>query len=201
MNDKRITLTALADKLGRAKSGLSRLAKRGQIPRNADGTFNEKAVRKALASNVDPARRLPLRGEEVPPLKTIEDAKGAVALVRRVLREEGAEPTGPIDYAAARTAELILKTRERDLKMKVASGDLCHAATVHEAAFRSAREARDRLQNWPARVGPVLAAEIGVDPVKLTILLENHIRKYLIEQSKPRTFSLGKTQSVIPAGI
>ena len=197
MNDKRITLTALADKLGRAKSGLSRLAKRGQIPRNADGTFNEKAVRKALAANVDPARRAPLRGEEVPPLKTIEDAKGAVALVRRVLREEGAEPVGAIDYAAARTAELILKTRERDMKMKVASGDLCDAAAVHKAAFNMAREGRDRLQNWPLRVGPVLAAELGIDPVALTICLERHIRQFLLDQSDPRRFSLGTSESQI----
>ncbi len=51
-----ISLNSLARRLGRAKSGLSVLAQKGQIPRRGDGSFDPDAVAAALASNLDPAR-------------------------------------------------------------------------------------------------------------------------------------------------
>ena len=54
-----IGLSELARRLGRAKSGLHKLASLGQIPRNTDGSFDQVAVEKALG-NLDPARRRPV---------------------------------------------------------------------------------------------------------------------------------------------
>lgn len=53
----RISLSELARRLGRAKSGLHKLAANGQIPKGADGKFDEAEVRAALAANTDPARQ------------------------------------------------------------------------------------------------------------------------------------------------
>ena len=60
-----ISLSSLARELGRAKSGLHKLAKRGQIPQNSDGTFDIDAVKRALVANLSPLRRKPLPSERV----------------------------------------------------------------------------------------------------------------------------------------
>lgn len=53
----RLSLSELARRLGRAKSGLHKLAAAGQIPKGADGKYDEAEVRAALAANTDPARQ------------------------------------------------------------------------------------------------------------------------------------------------
>jgi hypothetical protein len=50
-----LSLGELAKALGRDKSGLSRHAKRGTIPRRSDGKFELEKVKAALARNVDGA--------------------------------------------------------------------------------------------------------------------------------------------------
>lgn len=54
-----LSLNALAKATGRAKSGLHKLAKRQQVPRLSDGTFDLEAVKAALKANLDPARCKP----------------------------------------------------------------------------------------------------------------------------------------------
>jgi hypothetical protein len=56
-----LSLSALAKALGRDKSGLSRHAKRGTIPKRSDGKFDLEAVRRALKENVDLAMARPAR--------------------------------------------------------------------------------------------------------------------------------------------
>jgi hypothetical protein len=70
-----LSLGALAKALGRDKSGLSRHAKKGTIPKRSDGTFDLEKVRLALAKNVDlamarPARRRVARLQSTPGLRS-----------------------------------------------------------------------------------------------------------------------------------
>src|SRR5690606_24390739 len=55
-----ITLGDLSRRIGRDKGALSRAAKEGRIPRNADGTYDEMAVRAAIEKSFNPARDKPL---------------------------------------------------------------------------------------------------------------------------------------------
>jgi hypothetical protein len=56
--EKGISLSELARQLGRAKSGLHKLAAKGQIPQRDDGKFDLDAVRSALASNTEETARM-----------------------------------------------------------------------------------------------------------------------------------------------
>ena len=195
------SLSALAKGLGRAKSGLHKLAKNGQIPKLANGRFDLAAVQKALAANIDPGRRRvhltakpeqPSRQQEplaVDPIETLEAAAEAVSLIKTILAEEGV-PSGAVDYNAARTAELILKARERHLKMQQQSGELVDAATIRDEIFKLSRQNRDSWSNWPSRAAPLIAAELGVPLVTLAVILEKHVRLHQVELGNPN-FSLG----------
>jgi hypothetical protein len=187
------SLTALAKVLGRAKSGLHKLAAKGQIPKQENGRFNLAAVQAALKANLEPSRAKRAPGvhqvvSEQPAseqvnkklVKTPEEAAEAVSLIRGILESEGAA-AGVIDFQAARTAELILKTRERALKMEVDSGRLCDVDAVYDGVFRLSRAQRDTLQNWPSQVGAMIASELGSDIVTTIIVLEKYIRQHLVD--------------------
>ncbi|MGD0076721.1 MAG: hypothetical protein ABSD31_20695 [Candidatus Binataceae bacterium] len=56
-----LSLRELARRLERAPSGLHKLAVRGKIPRNADGSFDLAPVMVALKENLSPLRVLAAR--------------------------------------------------------------------------------------------------------------------------------------------
>jgi hypothetical protein len=45
---------------------------------------------------------------------------------------------------------------------------------------------RDAWLTWPARVGPQLAADLGVDPAALIITLQELVRAHLEELARER---------------
>jgi hypothetical protein len=95
-------------------------------------------------------------------------------------------PTDGISFAEAQRQKEIWLAKLRELEFHVKSGRLCDAAVVHSELFRIARQERDALMNWPSRVAPLLAAEFGIDQVKLAVALEKHIRQFLTERSDPQ---------------
>lgn len=49
---------------------------------------------------------------------------------------------------------------------------------------------RDSWTSWPARVAPIIASELGVDPIKVALALEKHVRQHQEELGIPK-FRLG----------
>jgi hypothetical protein len=181
-----ITLSELARRLGRSKPTILQLARKGIIPRNEDGTFDEAAVRTAYAQNTAPNQRRPLAGDEAGEVvRTIEDAQDAVSLIRRVLAEEGRGMDGAPSYDDVRTAETILKARERAQAIAVGERELIRKAPVMKHIEESFANFRKELQAMPARYGAQIAAEAGCDVGKLDAALSGVIREYLDNLSAP----------------
>ena len=184
-----LSLSALARRLGRSKSGLHALSAKGLIPHLPSGKYDLDAVASALARNLDPARsrtnaRASERTNSKPKISTEGEAREAVALIARVLQGEGVA-TGDIDFNAARTAETILKTYERDLKIAERRKELVPLAAVKlhvEKAFIGYRQAIQRL---PSRHVPEMAATLGVDPGALDAALSKAIAAELDALSAP----------------
>jgi hypothetical protein len=211
------SLTAISKILGRAKSGMHKLAKSGQIPKQMNGRYNLAAVQAALAANIEPGRarggrrvhlaQKPPSSEHAPeevntpdakPIETLTDAAKAVSLIRQILENEGVKVGAAIDFQGARTAELILKAHALAQKLDVEAGRLCNKSEVMADIFKMARADRDRLMNWPSQVGALIAHELGSETVKTIIVLENYIRQYLIEISDPE-LCLERDRKVVDA--
>ena len=161
------------------------VAKKWIVPL-ADGSFDEAAARAAYVSRADPARTKVRRENPVPSVATPADAKAAVSLVRQILMDEGMPAGGAMDFDQARTADVILKTRERALRMEVESGKLVDADVVRDEVFKLSRADRDAWVNWPSRVAPLLAAEFGLPLVALALALEREVRAHLFERADPK---------------
>ncbi|MGA0595410.1 hypothetical protein [Enterovirga sp. CN4-39] len=91
-----------------------------------------------------------------------------------------------LSFAEAQTKKENYLAKLRELEFEIKSGRLVDAERVQSSVFDIARIERDAWINWPARVAPLIAAEIGVDQVKLAVALERHVREHLAERSEPR---------------
>jgi hypothetical protein len=190
-----------------ARAGLSRGAIQkaklaGRLVLHPDGSIDAAASDARRAAATDPSKqrggRAPERSGSVAPeasptastpapkLKPVPNA--AVAAVGDTLREHGLPPpsSGGATFLQAKTANEVLKSQERRLKLQKLKGELVDRARAEALVFRLARETRDAWVNWPARAAALIAAEMGADPAAMQKVLEAHVRAHLDELSEGR---------------
>ncbi|KQM76713.1 hypothetical protein ASE70_08045 [Sphingomonas sp. Leaf22] len=65
------------------------------------------------------------------------------------------------------------------------AGDVIDIAIAEAILFDQAREFRDAWMNWPARVGPMIAAELGVSPDPVVEALNKYVQQQLDDLGDP----------------
>ena len=73
----------------------------------------------------------------------------------------------------------------RELEYQEKSGALVDLAQVEDVLFEEHRSQRDAWQNWPARYGPLIAAELGVEVDPVMRALNEFIHKQLHQLGEP----------------
>ena len=189
----------LAKLLGVSEPAVRKAAKAKRIPQLADGSFDLDACRSAWQRSTDPARvracepanlacepGSQVRTPEVrtPAVRSEADAAAAIALIRRVLMAEGAT-VDEIGFAAARTADTILKAYERDLKLAERRKELVPISKVKAHVEKSYIGYRKAMQRMPSRHVPAAAAELGCDPAALDAVWSRAIAAELDALSAP----------------
>ena len=172
-----------------ARAGLSRGAIQkakvaGRLVLYADGSIDPEASDARRAVATDPSKQ---RAAPAPPkLKPVPNA--ALSAVGDTLRENGLPPptTGGATFLQAKTANEVLKSQERRLKLQKLKGELVDRARAEALVFRLARETRDAWVNWPARAAALIAAEMGIDSAAMQKVLEAHVRAHLDELTEVR---------------
>lgn len=181
-----------------ARAGLSRGAIQkakaaGRLVLHPDGSIDPEASDARRAGATDPSKQRP--APERPPaqqkLKPVPNA--ALSAVGDTLRENGLLPpaTGGATFLQAKTANEVLKSQERRLKLQKLKGELVDRDRAEALVFRLARETRDAWVNWPARAAALIAAELGLDPAAMQKVLEAHVRAHLDELGQRERFDLG----------
>jgi hypothetical protein len=183
-----------------ARAGLSRGAiqkakSAGRLVLYPDGSIDAAASDARRAAATDPSKqrapRAPTAASDRAPaaaakLKPVPNA--AVAAVGDTLRENGlpSPSGGGATFLQAKTANEVLKSQERRLKLQKLKGELVDRARAEALVFRLARETRDAWVNWPARAAALIAAELGIDPAAMQKVLEAHVRTHLDELAEGR---------------
>ena len=197
-------MQGLSERKYAAHAGLSRGANQkakaaGRLVLHADGSIDAAASDRKRAAMTDPSKQ---RGTAKAKLKPVPEA--ALSAVGQTLREQGMRaPTtgGNTTFLQAKTANEVLKTQERRLKLQKMKGELVDKARAKALVFRLAREERDAWINWPARAAALMAAELsaalsenGQDITLETSLmqkiLEAHVRAQLEELGAHVRFDL-----------
>ncbi|MFL1463480.1 elements of external origin [Roseococcus sp. DSY-14] len=175
----------VARRLGISHTALQKAQRAGRIAPEADGAWDIEKVRARLADSSDPTRKT---ATLVPPAPSI--AARAVAPPPPVSASHTAPD--PLPRAAqntfhdARTANEVLKAQERRLRLDERKGKLVDKARALLLVHRLAKEERDAILAWPARVAAEMAAELGVDVHRLQTMMDMRLRQHLAERHDVR---------------
>lgn len=90
-----------------------------------------------------------------------------------------------LDYAGALQKKENYLALLRQLEYEEKSGSLVQLATAEAILFEEFRAQRDAWLNWPTRVAPLVAAELGVEADRLTEVLTAHVHKQIAQLGEP----------------
>jgi hypothetical protein len=175
-----------ASRLGVSHTTLQKAQRAGRIAPEPDGTWDIEKLREQLARTADPARKTAAMA-----IKRLSASRNAARLATK--RTPVGEPAPAFDppssgtsYHNARTANEVLKAQERKLRLEERKGKLVDKARALLLVHRLAKEERDAILGWPARVAAEMAAELGVDAHRLQTILETRLRELLAERNDVR---------------
>jgi len=190
---------AYAAHAGLSRGAIQKAKAAGRLVLFGDGSIDAVASDKKRVANTDPSKQ---RGIAKAKLKPVPDT--AILAVGDTLREQGMRAPatgGNTTFLQAKTANEVLKTQERRLKLQKMKGELVDKARATALVFRLAREERDAWVNWPARAAALMAAELsaalsenGDDVTLETSLMQNileaHVRAQLVDLGQNVRFDL-----------
>lgn len=110
------------------------------------------------------------------PDETIEEA------ALRLIESDGVQML-PYGAALERKENYLALLRKLEFEQK--SGELVELAMAERVLFEGARAARDAWLNWPARVGPLIAADLGLEADRFTEILATHVHKHIEQLGEP----------------
>tara|TARA_R110000868_G_scaffold150541_4_gene373789 strand:+ start:634 stop:1221 length:588 start_codon:yes stop_codon:yes gene_type:complete len=73
----------------------------------------------------------------------------------------------------------------RVLESQEMAGKLIDIERAEQIIFGAFRSIRDSWMNWPARVGALVAADLGLEADRVTEVLTNHVQEHLGELGEP----------------
>ena len=179
----------VARRLGVSHTALQKARRAGRIAPEADGAWDVEKVRARLADSSDPLRKTaalaPAAQPTTPPAPRPPASPPSPAPI-------SAPAPDPLPRAAqntfhdARTANEVLKAQERRLRLDERRGKLVDKARALLLVHRLAKEERDAILAWPARVAAEMAAELGVDAHRLQTMMDSRLRQHLAGRHEVR---------------
>lgn len=131
-----------------------------------------KTANSANSANSD-ARQRPKE-----PLITVEDDETLEQAAQRLISSGG---VANLDYAEALCKKENYLALLRQLEYEQKSGALVPIDEVKEVLFDEFRALRDAWLNWPTRIGPLMASDLGLEPEPVIEALTNYVYKHLDE--------------------
>ena len=172
----------VARRLGISHTALQKAQRAGRIAPEADGSWNIDTVRARLADSSDPTRKTaalsPSRPPAIPPAPRPPAEAPASAPISAPAPEPLPRATQNT-FHDARTANEVLKAQERRLRLDERKGKLVDKARALLLVHRLAKEERDAILAWPARVAAEMSAELGVDVHRLQTMMDTRLREHL----------------------
>lgn len=116
---------------------------------------------------------------EAPPPKQEPDLKSLEDFIDRILRGE---------FSTLADAEMVKENAlalKHLLEGRKKAGELVDARAAQTVLFEEFRSARDAWLNFPARVGSLIAAELGIDAERVVETLTAHVHRQLSDLGEP----------------
>ncbi|MCJ5927680.1 hypothetical protein LPK55_02740 [Klebsiella pneumoniae] len=136
----------------------------------------------------------PSKNDVIPP------AKKNIAPTPQVVNDPDESGTPSLeniakDFILENGAELSLDEARRvkenylalltKLEFQQKDGQLIEMTVAEEVLFNAFRQQRDSWLNWPSRVAPLMAADLGVPADRMTEVLIEHVHKHISVLGEP----------------
>jgi hypothetical protein len=196
---------------GRVRQGISE----GRLPVLADDSLDKALVGTAwrehnAARGANPAepgkrkRKRPADAYPAPPTHgngthAKGDAAASVDEALRLFEQQAAAVTERVLNGASYSDALRIKENYlallRQLEYSIKSGAVIDLVAAEQTAFDLFRGVRDAWLNWPARVAPLVAADLDFEDVdRLGAVLASHVHEQLAMLGEPQ-IEFGHTDS------
>jgi hypothetical protein len=169
------SIRAYARHRGVSHVSVLRAANSGRITLEPDGSVDIAKADAAWAQSTEPGL------SKTRAKKKDSDIATAMGSVRQTLKEQGLPSRDNVTFVQARTAHEIAKAHLARIRLQERKGELVDKAKAIATVFKLAREARDSWINWPARVAPIMAAELRMDTQIVHDTLLKYVRAHLNE--------------------
>lgn len=119
-----------------------------------------------------------------PPVVNDRDDNGLPSLeniAKDFILENGAELS--LDEARRVKENYLALLTKLDFQQK--DGQLIEMTVAEEVLFNAFRQQRDSWLNWPSRVAPLMAADLGVPADRMTEVLIEHVHKHISVLGEP----------------
>ncbi|AXC64878.1 hypothetical protein DOE63_04095 [Salmonella enterica subsp. diarizonae serovar 59:z10:-] len=113
-----------------------------------------------------------------------EDEKHMSKVVEEIMKASGATMT---KEEASRVKENYLALLTK-LEYQQKEGELVDLTEAKEVLFTCARQSRDAWMNWPARVAPLMAADLDISADRMTEVLTEHVHKHISLLGEPEFY-------------
>ena len=144
---------------------------------------SKSAVHKALKGRCK-AAELPDKSIDVELLDSLWDANTSRSSEEDGNSRSAAGRQVVTDLTRVRIGKLELDSQKAELTIGQMRGELVDRESALRTVFAFFRRQRDQLEAWPARVAPLMAAELGIDQGIVLRILEEYVDEHLRELSK-----------------
>lgn len=198
---ERLNVSKFAEAEGCDEKQVRRAIERGALHKGEDGLLDAALVKSGWRK---PNRRTMLKSSDNASDKVSDNSKLSESVraekKKRVVRPAGSESDVPpdaasgtsdaegelLDYQSALAKKENYQALLKQLEYEQKSGSLVDLATAENVLFEAARAQRDSWLSWPARIGPLLAAELGIDEAdRVTEFLTAHVHKHVAKLGIP----------------
>lgn len=189
MSAEHVTQREFARLAGCDEKQVRRAIASGKLKPDADGRLNpdlvssgwRKPIRssKVVADSADKSKLSAPRTVRAAPVVDEHDSPTEAAA--KLVLALGAEHELAEAIRIKENFNALLKQLEYEQK----SGSLIDLAIARTVLFDAARAARDSWMNWPMRVGPKIAADLGLEADRVTEVLMEHVHTQIADLGEP----------------
>ena len=165
-----ISIRAYARHRGVSDTAVHKAIRTGRITPEADGTIDPDRADRDWTRNSEPPKAG--TGSRTVKVRVAEDPAPNLAT---------GLPAGGTTLVQARTVNEVVKAQTNKVRLAQLKGELVDRAQVIAHVFKLARAEREAWINWPNRITPILAAELGIDEHTLFVALDVAVRVHLEE--------------------
>lgn len=142
----------------------------------------------ASNANIERYRKSPTAAEaKAKPKKTNKQQtsepvdESPTQTAERLIREIGAD----MSFDEARRVKENFLALLTKLEYEKEDGQLVELSVAESILFAEFRGQRDAWMNWPSRVAPIMAADLGVPADRMTEVLIEHVHKQITSLGEP----------------